>query len=228
MILSHLQRVRQRAGLRNSHQAVVLLLGLRTGVVNTSRILLVRCIGRERLGKNRSLRVHAHALAWRRRCDRARHPTATVSVQGTVSLPADRTARLIEEILRDLCEKPGHVSLSVDLSADLAAPVEASLSVPIVLTASRAPRENELFVSISSEKHAHLYPRFKGTLRVMPARGGSSVVTLKGSYSVPFGSLGDSIDMTLLRGAARSSLRRFLDYVFERLSERTYAQQRRL
>src|SRR5581483_9238599 len=124
--------------------------------------------------------------------------TAAVTIKTAVSLPVEHAFPACERVLEDLRKRPDDAMLSIDLSRDLQAPLEALLSVPIALHVSRASRENELNVRISSANHANLYPTFEGAVCVARARGDSSVITVKGRYSVPLGTVGETVDMTFL------------------------------
>lgn len=152
---------------------------------------------------------------------RSRAGTA-ISVQAAVSRPPDELRAVLDTVLTELQNRPEGLSLSVDLARDLQAPVEAALSVPVTLNVTREPQD-EFSVLIAPAAHRHFYPDFRGTLRVTRARGNSSVVSLRGKYSVPLGALGQTVDTTFLRGAARSSLQRFLDAVIEESARRVPA-----
>lgn len=74
--------------------------------------------------------------------------------------------------------------------------VEPHWEFPITLTAKSADR---------------FFPTFDGSLIVTPL-GTTCEVWLQGSYAPPLGKLGAQIDATVLRGAAQSSLRAFLQW----------------
>lgn len=146
--------------------------------------------------------------------------SAAVAVQAAVSQPIEALRERLQTVLAEIEEHPGSVSLSVDLARDLEAPVEASLAVPVVLKVTPDPRSNDFSVRIAPATRQHFYPAFKGTLHITPARLNSSVISLRGTYTVPLGGIGQAVDMTLLRGAAHSSLKRFLDAVIKEAARR--------
>ncbi|MHB8147992.1 MAG: hypothetical protein ACYDGM_12130, partial [Vulcanimicrobiaceae bacterium] len=72
-----------------------------------------------------------------------------------------------------------------------------------------------------------LFPKFVGTLTVMPAET-ETELWLQGRYDLPLGPLGAAVDATVLRGAAKNSLCRFLQWLADEIktdvreSERRY------
>ena len=141
--------------------------------------------------------------------------SAPVDVRIAVEHPPERLASALEAVLSEIADRPGSLSLSLDLAADLEAPVEMSLAVPVALRAARAA-DNAFAVHIEPASHQPYYPSFRGMLRITRARSDSSIAELSGTYTVPLGALGETLDATLLHGAAQSSLRRFLAAVIER------------
>lgn len=153
----------------------------------------------------------------------SRNGNAALAVQVAVGEPVERIVPALEAVLGDLQARPGSVNLNVDLAADLDAPVEMSLAVPVAVRATRDPHENAFSLHIMPQTRRHFYPYFRGMLRVTPARSDSSVVTLRGTYTVPLGALGQSIDATVLRGTAQASLKRFLSNIVASASTKNYA-----
>lgn len=153
----------------------------------------------------------------------SRNANAAVAVQVAVGEPVERIVPGLEAVLTQIQARPGSVNLNVDLAADLEAPVEMLLAVPVAVSVARDPHENAFALRIVPQTRRHFYPRFRGMVRVMPARANSSVVTLRGTYTVPLGALGQSVDATLLRGTAQASLKRFLASIVASASTTSYA-----
>ena len=153
----------------------------------------------------------------------SRSANAAVAVQVAVGEPVEQLLPALEAVLARIEARPGSVNVNVDLAADLDAPVEMTLAVPVAVRATRDPHENAFALHITPQPRRHFYPRFRGMLRITPARGNSSVVALRGTYTVPLGALGQSVDATLLRGTAQASLKRFLSGVVASASTKSYA-----
>lgn len=124
--------------------------------------------------------------------------------------PRDLAALALESILRRFEAQPGRTALSVDLARDLQFPVEATVDVPVKLSllAVRPPAAFE--IRLEAAEQPGRYPAFAGVLSIVSAGTSRSTLELDGRYEVPLGALGESLDMTLLAGAAESSLMRFL------------------
>ncbi|TAM75446.1 hypothetical protein EPN44_08285 [bacterium] len=106
----------------------------------------------------------------------------------------------------------GDVGLTVPLAA-LHLPGVGDLSVPIVLTLgepSIRATERSIPVRLKARASERFFPRFSGVLRVHPVAEHRADVMLDGRYTPPAGLLGALADATLLRSAARLSLRAFL------------------
>lgn len=153
----------------------------------------------------------------------SRNVNAAVAVQVAVEEPVEQIVAALEAVLARLEARPGSVNLNVDLAADLDAPVEMTLAVPVLVRATRDPHENAFAVHITPQTRRDVFPHFRGMLRVTPARANSSVVALRGTYSLPLGALGRSLDATVLRGTAQASLKRFLYGVVASASTKSYA-----
>ncbi len=101
------------------------------------------------------------------------------------------------EAVRRLLERIAASAVSyhaIKLSARPAAGVEPRWEFPITLTARTAER---------------FFPTFEGAIIVTPLADACEL-WLQGSYTPPLGEIGSQFDSTVLRGAAQSSLRSFL------------------
>lgn len=153
----------------------------------------------------------------------SRNGNAAVAVQVAVGEPVEQIVPALEVLFAQIQARPGSVNLNVDLATDLDAPVEMTLAVPVAVRATRDPHENAFALQITPQTRRHFYPQFRGMLRVTPARADSSVVTLRGTYAVPLGALGQSVDATVLRGTAQASLKRFLSGIVASASTKNCA-----
>jgi hypothetical protein len=122
--------------------------------------------------------------------------------------PRELAAPVLEGVLRRFASEAP--LLSVDLAHDLQFPVEASVDVPVrvSLLTVRPPASYEIRLEAAEQRG--YYPAFDGVLSIVTAGASSSTLELDGTYAVPLGALGEMLDMTLLAGAAESSLMRFL------------------
>lgn len=147
-----------------------------------------------------------------KRRDGVRVSTATaITVPATFALPA------IETILHEFAKHPGSASLALKID-QLHVPFQAMISVPVEACVSPGEGRNEWSLQIRAAANAHMYPTFEGVLTLVPAARTGSELQLNGTYLVPFGALGRAIDLTLLRGAAQSSLQRFVRDVANRIA----------
>lgn len=137
-----------------------------------------------------------------------------VTVRATVSRPVDELRPALKSVLSHL-ERSRKVALTVDLPAELRTPVEAALSVPARLKMKvDSGGELSLRIAAAGGKY-HTFPAFWGALGIAPSANNSSVVTLRGTYTVPVGAVGEHVDKAFLRNAAHSSLRQFLESVIQ-------------
>jgi hypothetical protein len=131
-----------------------------------------------------------------------------ISAGVPLDVPRELAAPVLEAVLRRFeSEAPG---LSIDLARDLQIPVEASVEVPVKvsLLTVRPPASYEIRLEAAEQRG--YYPAFAGVLSIVTAGASRSTLELDGTYAVPLGALGEMLDMTLLAGAAESSLMRFL------------------
>lgn len=126
-----------------------------------------------------------------------------IAVPATFALPA------LETILKEFTQHPGAASLALDIR-QLHMPFEALISVPVDAHVTPGCGRNEWRLTICAANTPNLYPRFEGMLTLLSAARSGSQLQIDGCYSVPFGSFGHLVDLTVLRGAAEDSLRRFL------------------
>lgn len=153
--------------------------------------------------------------------------SSSVSISAAVPLDAPRglAAPVLEKLLRGLELDPERAALSVDLARDLQFPVEATVKVPVQLqlVAIRPPATFEIRLHAAEQRE--YYPEFTGLLTLESVDAPLSSLRISGTYAVPLGAFGAALDMTLLAGAAESSLRRFLRRLARETSETVRAGQ---
>lgn len=106
-------------------------------------------------------------------------------------------------------QEPGRASLALNVQ-QLRLPFQATISVPVDARVSPGEGRNQWRLHIRAASNPAMYPTFDGVLALLSAAGSGAQLQLDGRYTVPLGPIGRAIDMTALRGAARSSLRRFV------------------
>jgi hypothetical protein len=111
---------------------------------------------------------------------------------------------------------PERNSLAVYLS-DLHVAVRGEIRVPVAMEISEHPGRFECAISIRAASNEGFFPTFEGTLSMTPV-GTHSELWLQGTYRPPFGFIGDVLDRTVLRNAARRSLQAFLQRIAEDIS----------
>lgn len=137
-----------------------------------------------------------------------RSHSVRISAGVPVEAPLNLAAPVLEGILRRFeTERP---PLSVDLARDLQFPVEASVNVPVRLSLLAVHPPASFEIRLEAAEQRDYYPMFAGVLSILHAGASRSTLELDGTYAVPLGVLGETLDMTLLAGAAESSLMRFL------------------
>ncbi|HKU66950.1 MAG TPA: hypothetical protein VJP85_04145 [Candidatus Baltobacteraceae bacterium] len=114
----------------------------------------------------------------------------------------------VDAILSEFAQEPGRASLALNVR-QLHLPFQATISVAISARIASGDAPNEWRLHIEAEHNPAVYPKFDGVLS-LTSDGCSSRLQLDGTYIAPFGAVGRAIDVTLLRGAARSSLDRFV------------------
>lgn len=118
-----------------------------------------------------------------------------------------------------------HLTLSLGLR-DLKIPVDADLSVPVETSVELRPQRWEGTIEIQATNNQKLFPRFSGTISVTPNGPSASELWLQGSYETPVGVLGEGFDETLFRGAAETSLLRFLQWLGGEVTAKVVAAER--
>lgn len=131
-----------------------------------------------------------------------------VSSSAAVAVPIHFALPALETILREFAQEPGRASLALNVR-QLHLPFEATICVGIKARVSSGETRNEWHLQISAARNPRMYPTFDGVLTLIEVADSGSQLLLSGTYVVPFGALGRAIDVTLLRGAATSSLERF-------------------
>lgn len=130
-----------------------------------------------------------------------------------VAVPVNFALPAVECILSGFAQThhDAHESVSLALNLrQLHLPFEAEIRVPVEARVSPGSAHNEWRLDIRAAHNAALYPTFEGLLTLLPVGRCSAQLQLQGRYTVPFGALGKALDVTLMRGAAPSSLQRFV------------------
>jgi hypothetical protein len=140
-----------------------------------------------------------------------------ISVSAAVDVPAVFAFSAVERILEEFALNPADASLALNVR-ELHLPFEVLVSVPIRTNVRPGNSRNEWHVEIYPVSNPQLYPTFEGVLTLVPAARSGTQIELSGGYSVPFGMVGHAIDLTLFRGAAASSLRRFVREIAHRVA----------
>jgi hypothetical protein len=144
-----------------------------------------------------------------------RPQSTKIETRTAIAAPAAFALPAVERILREFAD-PGNASLALNIS-ELHLPFQAVISVPVQARVAAGAARNEWRLEIRAADRAQLYPVFEGTLRLQRAGHGSEL-HLEGAYAVPLGTLGRAIDATVLRGAAGSSLQRFVREIAHRVA----------
>ncbi|HLI95736.1 MAG TPA: hypothetical protein VKT72_06580 [Candidatus Baltobacteraceae bacterium] len=136
--------------------------------------------------------------------------SAAVALDTTFALAA------VETILNGVCSDTSQ-ALALNIR-QLSVPLEALISVPVDVRVRSGEARNEWRLRIRAVSKPHLYPRFAGVLTLIPAADQGCQLQLSGEYAPPLGAIGRVIDATVLRGAAQSSLERFVREIAYRIA----------
>ena len=102
------------------------------------------------------------------------------------------------------------LALSVNFH-DLHISAIGEVHVPVETRIEHGASGWEYDLEIRAAAKERFFPKFVGTLTVMPAET-ETTIWLQGRYDLPLGPLGAAVDATVLRGAAKNSLCRFLQW----------------
>jgi hypothetical protein len=138
-----------------------------------------------------------------------------VTAQTAIAAPAAFALPAVETILREF-GNPANASLALNAS-ELGIPFQGIVSVPVRARVTAGNARNEWTLRITAAAHESLYPAFEGSLSLLYAAYGSEL-RLDGAYEVPLEQLGHALDRTVFRGAAKSSLERFLREIAHRVA----------
>lgn len=117
------------------------------------------------------------------------------------------------------------VTLALGLR-DLRIPVDADITVPVHAGVEVSPQRWEGTIEIEAANNQRLFPHFHGTVSVTPNGASASELWLQGTYDVPMGTLGETIDTTFLRGSAERTLMRFLEWLAAEVTRNAIATER--
>lgn len=93
-----------------------------------------------------------------------------------------------------------------------------TVSIPVRIESIDQTQRYECEIAIAAASGANAFPRFKGTMSISPQRDQGSELWLQGSYTAPFGTAGEVVDETLLRGVATSALDAFVAWMASEIS----------
>lgn len=135
--------------------------------------------------------------------------------------PAAELQRSLKNVLSHFAHaRP--LALSIDLPPELQTPVEAALAAPVQVRVQEDESGEQFSLRIAAAgRRFRAFPAFWGVLRVAPMGADSATVTLRGTYTVPFGAVARDTDKTFLRRAAHSTLRQFLESVIQEAARST-------
>lgn len=136
-------------------------------------------------------------------------PGIEVTTSAALAVPAHFALPALDAILSEFSKEPGRESLALNMR-QVHLPFEATISVPIEAHVYAGNARNEWRLHIHAASNAAMYPTFEGVLTLITASDSGSQLQLDGRYAVPYGAVGRAIDKTVLSGAARSSLERFV------------------
>lgn len=146
-----------------------------------------------------------------------KHSATPVSCAAAIAVDTALALAALETILTEFGSVDGGAALALNIR-QLHLPFEAALRVPVRATVHPGESRNQWRLSIRAAKAPGLYPTFEGVLALLSAADKGCQLQLEGRYAPPLGSVGRAIDSTLLRGAARSSLERFIREVAHRVA----------
>lgn len=138
-----------------------------------------------------------------------KHRGVAISASAAIAVPADFAFPAVETILNEFARAPGRAALALNVR-QLHLPFQATISVAVHARVLPGEAHNEWRLQIRAAQHAPMYPTFEGLLKLLPAGRTGAQLLIDGRYTPPFGPLGRSIDATIMRGAAQSSLQRFV------------------
>jgi len=139
-----------------------------------------------------------------------------VNTSAAVALDTTFALAAVETILNGVCSDTSQ-ALALNIR-QLSVPLEALISVPVDVRVRSGEARNEWRLRIRAVSKPHLYPRFAGVLTLIPAADQGCQLQLSGEYAPPLGAIGRVIDATVLRGAAQSSLERFVREIAYRIA----------
>ncbi len=113
--------------------------------------------------------------------------------------------------------KPPYERLAMSVTLrDLRIGTTGEIQIPI---RTRVQREEESWccsLDIQAADKERFFPKFRGRLTVVPVDA-QCELWLEGVYEVPLGSVGALLDATVLRGAAKNSLWKFLQWLADEI-----------
>jgi hypothetical protein len=84
---------------------------------------------------------------------------------------------------------------------------------------TRTPRELKVPIAWRATVTPHLFPRMEATLVLSPATDNATHITFAGTYSVPFGTVGEFFEETLLHRVAERTVENFVEQISEALEQ---------
>lgn len=143
-------------------------------------------------------------------------PMPSVVYSREVPLAAQSLHAAIGDILEQIALRSRGDGVS------LSAPVGSTgqVSVPIELTVTkRSSKDSSIAVTIKARSANALFPKFKGSFYALAMAPARTNLRLKGSYSVPLGPIGSTVNAAGMHKVAEDSLRD----LFERVADESVA-----
>lgn len=126
-----------------------------------------------------------------------------------IPVAVDAVYRAVKDVLERLAalSRGGEVVLSSTVgntAETFCVPVEIALT-------QRAARKRSTGLTITARSTKALFPAFAGTLQTLPVSPALTIVRLDGTYHVPLGPIGSTINALALHKVAEVGLHQFLE-----------------
>ncbi len=122
--------------------------------------------------------------------------------------------RVVQAVARG---KPPYERLTMSVALrDLGIGTTGELQIPIVTRAQGEAESRHCTLEIQAADRERFFPKFRGRLTVVPLAAHCEL-WLEGVYEVPMGSFGAFADASVLRGAAKNSLWKFLQWLADEI-----------
>ncbi len=137
-----------------------------------------------------------------------------VPLKSPPEIVCDSLLRVVPAIAQG---KPPYERLAMSVTLrDLRIGANGEVKVPIRTRVHREDDSWRCALDIQAADRERFFPKFRGRLTVVPVDA-SCELWLEGAYEVPLGSVGALLDATVLRGAAKNSLWKFLQWLADEI-----------